>query len=322
MSFAHPAMLVFLLAIPVSVAAHLWFERRRLARASAWARPALLPNMVSSPPSWGRHLPTALLLLGATLLLVGFARPKAEITVKRQNATVIVVLDVSGSMAAQDSQPTRLGASRTAVARYIDELPKGYRMSLITFSDHTTLLSPPTHDLDSVRAALARAHTGPQGTALADAVARAVGVAKTIAGPPGPGRPPASIVLFSDGGQTAGRITPQQAAQRARAAGIPITAVVVGTRDGVVRQQVRGGFSERIEVPVQPDTLQLLSRSSGGRLVYGIAGVDPKATYDELGSRVGHTRKTVEVTALAAGGGLAFLLAGAFASGIWFRRLV
>ena len=171
-------------------------------------------------------------------------------------------------------------------------------------------------------AALDRARTGPQGTALADAVARAVGVAKTIAGPPGARRPPATIVLFSDGGQTAGRITPQQAAQRARTAGIPITAVLVGTRDGVVRQQLRGGFTERIQVPVQPSTLQLLSRSSGGRFVDGAAAVDTKETYDELGSRVGHTRKTVEVTAVAAAGGLALLLAGAFTSGVWFRRLV
>jgi Ca-activated chloride channel family protein len=322
MSFAHPSMLVFLLAIPVAVAAHLWFERTRSTRVASWARPELLPNMVAQPPSWRRHLPTALLLLGAVLLLVGFARPKAKLTVKRQNATVILVVDVSGSMAARDSQPTRLGAARAAAKRYVENLPSGYRMALVTFSDHTTLLSSPTHDLDGVLAALDRAHTGPQGTALADAVARAVGVAKTIAGPPGARRPPATIVLFSDGGQTAGRITPQQAAQRARAAGIPITAVLVGTRDGVVRQRLRGGFTERIQVPVQPATLQLLARSSGGRFVYGVGGVDTKETYEELGSRVGHTRKTVEVTAVAAAGGLALLLAGAFTSGVWFRRLV
>jgi len=211
---------------------------------------------------------------------------------------------------------------RGVAKRYVASLPKGYRMSLVTFSDHTTLLSPPTHDLDSVLAGLDRAHTGPQGTALADAVARAVSVAKTIAGPPGAKRPPATIVLFSDGGQTAGRITPQQAAQRARAAGIPITTVLVGTRDGVVRQRLRNGFSERIEVPVEPATLQLLARASGGQFVSGLAAVDPKETYDELGSRVGHTRKTVEVTAVAAGGGLALLLVGAVTSGIWFRRLV
>jgi Ca-activated chloride channel family protein len=321
-SFYHPALLLFLLAVPAAAAAYVWFDRARDVRASAWARPALLPNMVSRPSPWRRHLPTALLLLGAVLLLVGFARPKAKITVKRQNATVIVVLDVSGSMAARDSQPTRLAAARTAAKRYVDDLPKGYRMSLITFSDHTTLLAPPTHDLTSVLAGLDRAHTGPQGTALADAVARAVGVAKTVAVAPGARRPPATIVLFSDGGQTAGRVTPQQAAQRARAAGIPITAVLVGTPDGVVRQQVRGGFTERIEVPVQPATLQLMARASGGRFVSGVSAVDPKDAFDELGSRVGHTRKTVEVSAVAAGGGLALLLVGAFTSGIWFRRLV
>ena len=322
MSFEHPALLFFLLAIPAAAAGYLWFDRGRDARVAAWARPALLPNMVNRPSPWRRHLPTALLLLGAVLLLVGFARPKAKLTVKRQDATVILVVDVSGSMAARDSQPTRVAAARAAAKRYVDDLPKGYRMSLITFSDHTTLLAPPTHDIPSVLASLDRAHTGPQGTALADAVARAVGVAKTVAVKPGARRPPATIVLFSDGGQTAGRVTPQQAAQRAKAAGIPITAVLVGTRDGVVRQEVRGGFSERIQVPVEPETLQLMARASGGRFVSGVDAVEPRDAYDELGSRVGHTRKTVEVSAVAAAGGLALLLVGAFTSGIWFRRLV
>ena len=101
----------------------------------------------------------ALLLLGAALLLVGFARPQTSIRVKRQDATVIVVLDVSGSMAARDSQPTRLGAARAAAKRYVDQLPKGYRMALITFSDHTTLAAAPTRDLALVRGAIDRART-------------------------------------------------------------------------------------------------------------------------------------------------------------------
>ena len=73
------------------------------------------------------------------------------------------MLDVSGSMAARDSQPTRLGAARAAAKRYVDKLPKGYRMALITFSDHTTLAATPTHDLTLVRAAIDRARTGPAG---------------------------------------------------------------------------------------------------------------------------------------------------------------
>ena len=204
MSFSHPILLLCLLAVPVAVGAYLWFDGRRDSRAAVWAAPALLPNMIARPPAWRRHLPTALLLAGVTLLLVGFARPEATITVKRQDATVVLVLDVSGSMAASDSKPTRLAAARVAAKKYLDALPKGHRMSLITFSDHTTLSVPPSHDLTRVRAALDRARTGPQGTALADAVSRAVAVAKAVPVKPGSKRPPAVIVVFSDGGQTAG----------------------------------------------------------------------------------------------------------------------
>jgi Ca-activated chloride channel family protein len=195
-------------------------------------------------------------------------------------------------------------------------------MSVITFSDHTTLASPPTHDLDRVRAVIARARTGPQGTALADAVARSVAVARAVPAKPGSKRPPAVVVVFSDGGQTAGRVTPQQAAQLAHTAAIPVTTVSVGTTDGIVEQPVKGGFTERIQVPVKPQVLQLIARTSGGQFIAGAQSANPKTTYGELGSRVGHRRKEVEVTSVAAAGGLVFMLAGAVLSGVWFRRLV
>jgi Ca-activated chloride channel homolog len=321
-SFSAPLLLLFLLSIPVAVGGYLWLERRREARAAAWASPDLLPNMTSRPRAWRRHLPVAVLLVGVALLLVGFARPQTTIDAKTQEATVILVLDVSGSMAAADSRPTRLAAARQAAERYVDRLPKGYRMSVITFSDHTSVAAPPTNDLARVRAALERARTGPQGTALADAVARAVSVAKTVKGRTTGKRPPAVVVLLSDGGQTAGRVTPQHAANLARVAGIPVTAVGVGTPDGFVQQPVQGGYLERIQVPVQPAVLQSIARSTGGRYIAGAQAVDVKQTFAELGSRVGHRRKNIEVTSAAAAGGLVFMLVGAALSGAWFRRLV
>ena len=166
MSFFAPALLGWLLVVPVAVAAYLWFDRRRDARAAAWAAPALLPNMVGRPPAWRRHLPVGLLLVGVALLLVGFARPNRTVTVKRQEATVVLVLDVSGSMAARDSQPTRLAAAKAVALRYVDSLPSGYRMAVVRFSDHAAVAAAPTHDLLQVRAAInepRRAGRGPLG---------------------------------------------------------------------------------------------------------------------------------------------------------------
>lgn len=320
MSFAAPLLLLALLAVPASVAGYLWLERLRESRAERWAAPALLPNLVERPPGWRRHLPTALLLAGVALLLVGFARPRTSIDVKRQEATVVLVLDVSGSMAANDAPPTRLGAARAAALRFVDTLPKGYRMALITFSDHAAVIVPATHDLSAMRAGIARARSGPQGTALADAVVRAVDVARSVRGQTANRRPPAIVVLFSDGGQTAGRVTPAQAAAKARSSGIPVSTVAVGTPDGVVLQPLQGGFTERIQVPAQDGVLRSIAQGSGGRFYAGIANLDVKTIYRDLGSRVGRERRTVEVTAAAAAGGLALMLLGAALSGLWFRR--
>ncbi|MDX6476647.1 MAG: Ca-activated chloride channel [Gaiellaceae bacterium] len=320
MSFAAPILLVCLLVVPLAVGGYLWLDRRRDARAAGWATPALLPNIVERPPSLRRHLPTALLLLGVALLLVGFARPRTTLSVKRQDATVVLVLDVSGSMAAKDVRPSRLAAARAAALRFVDRLPRGYRMSLVTFSDHTAVSVPATHDLVAIRNAIERAKAGPQGTALADAVTRAVDVGLSVHGQGQNRRPPAVVVLFSDGGQTAGRVTPKQAAAKAKKAKIPVSAVAVGTQDGIVQQPLRGGFVERFQVPVQPAVLQTIAQGSGGRFSH-LADVDVKSTYRALGSRVGRRDKTVEVTAAAAGGGLALMFAGALLSGLWFRRL-
>jgi len=147
-----------------------------------------------------------------------------------------------------------------------------------------------------------------------------VDVGRSVKGTQTGTRPPAVVVLLSDGGQTAGRFSPQQAGTWAKQSKIPVSAVALGTPDGVVLQPLQGGFNERIQVPAQPAVLEQIARSSGGRFFQGAASVDVKSTYADLGSRVGTRRKTVEVTAAAAAGGIVFMLAGALLSGTWFRR--
>ena len=321
MSFGLPILLLSLVAIPVAAGAIVLLERRRARRATAWAPAALLPNMVDRPPHWRRHLPVALALLGVALLLVGFARPKATYHVKAQAATLVLVLDVSGSMAANDLRPTRLAAAKAIARRFLAKAPPGYRVGLVTFSDHVAVSAAPTHSIGAVNAALSRAHTGPQGTALADAVVRAVRVARTVRGSVPGRRPPAAIVVLSDGGQTTGRVSPEQAGARARQALIPVSTILVGTPDGIVQQKLKGGFTERIQVAAVPQALEAISQTSGGRFTAGPAVVDVAGLYDELGSRTGKRKKTIEVSAAAAGGGLAFVLAGGLLSGLWFRRV-
>jgi Ca-activated chloride channel family protein len=321
MSFGLPLLLIALIAIPVAVVGLVLLEQHRRRRSTAWAPAALLPNMTTRPSQFRRHLPTALTLLGVALLLVGFARPKASYHVKAQEATLVLVLDVSGSMAANDAQPTRFAQAKAIAQRFIAKAPTGYRLSLVTFSDHVAVSSAPTQNRETLSAALARAHTGPQGTALADAVVRAVRVASLVKGSVRGQRPPAAVVVLSDGGQTAGRVSPEQAAAKARQAHIPVSTILVGTPDGVVQQKLKGGYKERIQVPAQPQALESIAQGSGGKFTGGPAAVDVKGTYGELGSRAGRRKKTIEVSSAVAGGGLAFVLVGGLLSGLWFRRI-
>ena len=115
-------------------------------------------------------------------------------------------------------------------------------------------------------------------------------------------------------------MTPQVAATDARNAHVPVNSVLFGGPDGIVSQKLQGGYTERIQVPAQAQTLQQMSRLSGGRFAHG-ATVDPKALLAELGSRVGRKDKTVEVTPALAAGGLVFMLVGGLLSGVWFRRV-
>lgn len=320
MSFESPVLLVLLLVVPAAFGAHFWLERRRDERAAGWASPSLIPNMAPRPPAWRRHVPVSLLLIGLALLLVGFARPATRLSVKQREATVVLVVDVSGSMAANDSQPDRLAAARRVAERFVDQLPSGYRVSVVAFSDHAAVVAPPTTDLVRVRGVLAQLKSGPQGTALAEAVYHAVSVTQSAPRAANGKRAPSVVVVLSDGGQTAGTITQKQAIAKAHSVAVPVSAVAIGTPNGIVQQKLKGGLTERIQVPVEPALLKSFAQSTGGRFFAGVRAVDVASIYRELGSRVGYHKKKVEVTAAAAGGGIVFMLAGVLLSGAWFRR--
>jgi Ca-activated chloride channel family protein len=317
-SFGSPLLLLLLLAIPSAVGALVWLERRRDRRAAAWASPALLPNIASRPPRWRRWLPVSLLLLGATLLLAGFARPRAGMTVGRNEATLVAVLDISGSMAAADVPPSRLNAARKGIRRLLAVTPASYRLAVVAFSDHAAVIAPPTRDRQVVLRAIARVRAGPQGTALTDAVLRAVRLARSLPAVKGK-RPPASVVVFSDGAANAGRVSQQQVINAARAIRAPVDSVIYGTPSGVVRQKLQGGYTEQIAVPVETRLLEAIATGTGGHAY--APSTELKSVVSQLRTRTGTEHKTVEVTAAAAAGGLGCMVVAALLSGVWFRRL-
>jgi Ca-activated chloride channel family protein len=322
-SFQHPILLLALLALPASASAWLWLERRRSGRAAAWSAPALLPNMVGEAPGRRRFVPLALFLVGLTLLLVGFARPQAMLTTPREGATVVLAIDVSGSMAAKDVKPTRLAAADAAIAQFLHDLPSKYRVSLLTFSNRPTVRVPPTYDRALILQALpTKAEV--EGTALGDSAAAAVMVAAKAVGKSKPGapHPPAAVLLVSDGLQNSGHLRPAEAAAQAHKLDVPISTISLGTPDGKVEQKIAGGYTETSAVPVAPSQLQALAQGSGGRFFKAHTPQQLKQVYEDLGSRLATQKKKREITAWTTIGALGFILGGALLSGVWFRRLV
>jgi Ca-activated chloride channel homolog len=321
-SFGSPWLLLFLLLVPLAIWGYVLLERHRARQAERWTSTALLPNMAPSSPGRRRYIPLVLFMIGLILLLAGFARPQAKINVPREGATVVLAMDISGSMDATDVKPSRLLAARSAALQFAKELPDKYRIALVTFSDHAAVRVPPTYDHAAITPALPL-KAQREGTSLASGLKRAVDVAERATGKPEPGeaKPPSAVLLLSDGSQTVGRDDPAVSAVKARKLGIPIYTVSLGTDKGVVVRKIPGG-QEVTQVPPAPGALQDLSRITGGTFFEAHSAVQLQQVYKDLGSRLVKDEKKREITVAAAGAAVVFLIAGALLSGLWFRRIV
>jgi Ca-activated chloride channel homolog len=275
--------------------------------------------VIDRSPGRRRHLPLAILLVGLTALVVGVARPHATITVKREEATVVLAIDTSRSMLATDVAPTRLQATRAAATAFLAQVPKKFRVGIISFGSRATVALPPTTDRDLAAAAIADLRPG-EGTALGDAVLLATRMGRIERASDG-SVPPTAVLLISDGADVGGTTTPAAAAQKARAAHIPITTVLVGTLDGQVERTLTGGYREIIRVPASPDTLRQLAMTTGGKFFTTTTDAGQREVYERLASRLGHRSESREITDVFGGGSAALLLVGGAFSALWFRRI-
>jgi Ca-activated chloride channel homolog len=319
MTFQWPLALIALVLIPLLVGLYVVFERRRTKYAERFTTPGLLPNLVDATPRWRRHLPLALLLVALTAMVVGVARPHATVSVKREEATVILAIDTSLSMGADDVRPTRLQAARNAARRFLEQIPDKYRVAIIGFSGRAYVALPPTDDRTLARTALRSLHTA-EGTSLGDAVALGVQLARRQRASDGT-IPPSAIVVISDGAQRSGRTSPGAAALRARQSHIPVYTVLLGTNDGVITVPLAGGFQAQLRVPPSPETLQTVAQVTGGQFYAAPDVRQLRRVYEKLGSRLGNRRESREITDMFAGGSAALLLVGGALSALWFRRV-
>jgi Ca-activated chloride channel homolog len=319
LTFEWPLALIALVIVPVVVALYVLRERRREQDAAKFTTPALLPNLAPSPPGWRRHLPLAILILALTAMVVGVARPHAEVNVKREEATVILAIDTSLSMGADDVAPTRLQAALKASRALIAQIPEKFRVGIIGFSGRAYVALPPTDDRTLVPTALNSLRRG-EGTSLGDAIALATQMSRRQRDPDGR-VPPTSVLVISDGAQMSGKTQPGAAALKARSQQIPVYAILLGTNDGVITVELEGGFQAQIRVPPSPQTLQTVTRMTGGTLFTAPDDERVRQVYEKLESRLGHRRQSREITDYFAGGSAALLLFGGALSALWFRRV-
>jgi Ca-activated chloride channel family protein len=301
---------LWLLVVPLVLAIGYIALQFRRTRYRVILPTAGLASTLAAPRRRQRHVLAAAFVLAVAAMVVALARPVRTVRVPRQLTVVMVALDTSASMQAKDVKPTRLAAAKAAAARFVDQLPDGIRVGLLTFSGDVALRVPPTLDRGAVLAALQQA-TPSEGTAMGEAVYRAVdairhgevlsttneGVqASTARGAPGSG-----IVLLSDGESTVGR-PPGTAAMAARNAHVRVSTIGFGTDHGTVR--VAG---EQFKVPVGTDELRALARDTGGRFLQATTRAELRSAYDRLGQDLGYVVEQQELANWFLAG--AFLLA-------------
>jgi Ca-activated chloride channel family protein len=310
MSFQAPLFLLGLLAVPLALAA-LALARRRPGRYVV-RFPALPTLAAVAPrgPRWRRIVPPALLCLALAGLTLALARPEATVAVPVEQASVVLVTDVSGSMSATDVEPTRLDAAKDAAEGFLDRVPDELRVGVVAFADAPNTVVRPTDDRDVVRGTIDRLRAE-GGTAAGDALDSAL---RTL-GTREADSPPAAIVLLSDGATQTGR-DPAEVAREAATAGVPVYTVALGTEDGVVESN-----GQLLRVPPDPETLQEIAELSGGS---AFAAEDADAldeVYERLGSQIGTRDEKREISAGFAAAGL-LLLGGSLAASLrWRGRL-
>jgi Ca-activated chloride channel family protein len=348
MSFGQPLFLLSLLAIPLAVAFHFVARRRRMRYAVRFTNLDVLASVVGGRRSWRRYAAPLVFLLSIGALGIALARPNVSKLVPEGQATVILVIDVSGSMQATDVKPTRLKAAEHAARTFLDHAPSKLRVGLIAFAGEPQVATPPTTDHKLVAQSLDTLDLFQPygGTAIGDALAAAVELGRASVGEAGPAstgqtiafhphgpQSPVSILFLSDGSQTRGLLQPLDGASRAKAAGIPVYTVALGTPNGTLSVNFppfggngyggggQFGAPRTIPVPPDPATLRAIANTTGGRFFEARSAKALESAYARLGSRLGRHPGRSEVTSdfvLAAAG---LLIAAGLLSAFWSPRL-
>ncbi len=319
-------MLVLLILIPLLVGGYLLMQRRRRRTIETFGS---LGWAQAGQPGMGRrrHVPALLFLLALTVLILSLARPKAPMSLPRVEGTVILVFDVSGSMAANDFKPTRMEAAKAAAVEFIERQPPGVQVGVVAFSDGGLEVQVPTNDQEALQDAISR--LSPQrGTSLAGGISAALDAifndgeqaSQTPLPSPTPMPPgqyaPAVIVLLTDGENNMNP-DPLEAAQAAADLGVRIHSVGIGSPAGVTLTV--NDFV--VHTSLDEETLINISMLTEGTYFNVQTEADFQKIYDSIEPQLVVRTEDIEVTSIFAGFSILLLLAGGLLSMLWFNRV-
>jgi Ca-activated chloride channel family protein len=254
-------------------------------------------------------------MLAVGVLVLAAAKPQKSVAVPAEQATIVLVTDVSGSMLATDVPPNRLTAAKNAAKAFIKKVPRRVNIGVIAFNQVPQILQLPTTDHVAVGSAL-DSMTPSGSTATGEAIDSAVRMIQTRQGQTKK-PPPAAIVLLSDGASRRG-VDPVKAAENSGKKKIPVYTVALGTQTGTIPKQ--GGGTQA--VPPDLPSLQKVADASGGQAFEAIDSAKLDQVYEKLGSQLGRKKEKREITTMFAGGGIALLLLGSGLSLTFLGRLI
>ncbi|MBC7954347.1 MAG: VWA domain-containing protein [Cytophagales bacterium] len=341
MNFVWPDFLWSLLALPPLVVLYWWLLYRRKKATLRFASLAIVKQAMGKGPGWRRHMPPVLMLLALATLLIATARPRAVVTLPLQQETIILAMDVSGSMRATDVLPNRMVAAQEAAKAFLADLPRNVRVGVVSFAGTAAVVQPPTQNREDIVAAIDRFQLQ-RGTAIGSGIVLSLATIFPEAGidlsqitgqrnmPLGPGdKPPkeftpvqpgsfssAAIVLLTDGQRTTGP-DPMDAAKMAADRGVKIYSVGIGTKEG----ETIGFEGWSMRVRLDEETLKNVANLTRAEYFYAGTAADLKKVYQSLSSRLIVEKKETEITALFAGVAAALVLLAAGLSVWWFGRV-
>jgi Ca-activated chloride channel family protein len=316
-TFTSPGWLWLLLPVAALVAAYVAMQLRRRHYAVRFTNLHLLDKVAPRRPGWRRHVPAGLFILAMLLLSLAMARPAGEVQVPRERATIVLAIDTSLSMEADDVAPNRMEAAKEAALDFLEQLPRTINVGLVSFNGIARIDVEPTVDRERVASAVSALELG-EGTAIGEAIFASLTALEDVPQPADgeeadevPGR----IVLLSDGETTVGRSN-EEAVTAANEADIPVSTIAFGTPQGEI--EIDG---ERMSVAVNESALEDIALDTGGSFHTAISEEELGQVYEDIGSSIGFVTEEQDVTYRFVGFALLPLLAAAGLSLIWFSRL-